>query len=293
MINLTDKEWNQAQIEAEVEDALIAYSTARIADVTTVGTQVTAVAAQNTAIAAQVTVVDGVADLIPASTGTLSWNATALAAIELQCNDALVAEGLDHLTTVADATLATVINDTVIAHILAVDGDVSDFDDNTDSLEAIRDKADLIQPDAADNLSTAMTELEAVLDLARAGDSGDYVMDGSEITLYEELDTTAFMFEGGFIDWTGLQSGAGVDTTIKGYAKIEDGGAWVQNYEETFLNAALPSPLLVPVPRNTTTDCAPAKFANTYGVKITATQAAVGGGWNTLAFEAYDSKAGG
>jgi len=34
-------------------------------------------------------------------------------------------------------------------------------------------------------------------------------------------------------------------------------------------------------------------LANTYGVKITATQGAVGAGWNDIVFEAYDAKAGG
>jgi len=159
--------------------------------------------------------------------------------------------------------------------------------------DAILAKQLLIQPDAADNLSTAMTELEAVLDLARAGDSGDYVMDGNEITLYEESDTTAFEFGGGYIDWTERNAAAGEDTTIQVYLKLASGGSYVQIYTETFLAAALPAPLGVPVPRDATTQCTPGRLYNIYGVKITATQAAVGGGWNTLAFEAYDSKAGG
>jgi len=40
----------------------------------------------------------------------------------------------------ADATLAKMVDDSWLAHILAIDGDVSDFNDNTDSLEAISDK---------------------------------------------------------------------------------------------------------------------------------------------------------
>lgn len=47
----------------------------------------------------------------------------------------------------ADATLAKMVDDSWIAHILAIDGDVSDYDDNTDSLEAIRDHATTIKTD--------------------------------------------------------------------------------------------------------------------------------------------------
>ena len=47
---------------------------------------------------------------------------------------------LQYLLHGADATLAHVTDDSVVAHILAIDGDVSDYNDTTDSLEALSDK---------------------------------------------------------------------------------------------------------------------------------------------------------
>jgi len=44
----------------------------------------------------------------------------------------------------ADASLATVTDDSVIAQMLAKDGDVSDYDDTTDSLEALSDTIALL-----------------------------------------------------------------------------------------------------------------------------------------------------
>ena len=44
---------------------------------------------------------------------------------------------LKYLYQTADATLASAIDDSLIGHILAVDGDVSDYDDNKHSLEAL------------------------------------------------------------------------------------------------------------------------------------------------------------
>jgi len=245
----------------------------------------------------------------------------------------------ENLISSADPALGTVVDASVIGQMMAIDGDVSDYDDNTDSLEAladgvsgattsvtdavpepptanslqdilhkdgnytydnttdsleaIRDKSNLIQPAATDNLNTIAASQATNLDLARAGNSGTTTMDGSELPIYEETDTTAFIFEGGYIDWTGLNFGAAEDTIIKAYAKIVSGGSYVQFYEETFLAAALPAPLLVPVPRDINTQCVPRRLANTYGVKITATQGAVGAGWNDIVFEAYDAKAGG
>ncbi|KKL95657.1 hypothetical protein LCGC14_1852370 [marine sediment metagenome] len=151
----------------------------------------------------------------------------------------------------------------------------------------------LIQPDSSDNLSTAMTELEAILDLAAIGTSGSLIMDGSVQTICNVSDTTAFEFLGGSINWTGLNFGAGEDTTIKGYWKNISGGSLVQFYEETFLAAGLPSPLGVPFPRDTDTQCTPSRLANIHGVKFTAQQAAAGGGYNTLVVEIFDAKAGG
>lgn len=132
--------------------------------------------------------------------------------------------------------------------------------------------------------------LEPILDVARSGDSGTTVMDGNELTLYEESSTTAMEFDGGYIDWTALNAGAGEDTTVKVYIKIKSGGTYREIYNEIFLAAALPSPICTPVPRESTSQPAPSRLYNVYGVKVTATQAALGGGWNTLEHEWFDAK---
>ena len=201
---------------------------------------------------------------------------------------------LDQIVTTPDVTNAVPEPPTTnsLQDILHKDGSYT-YDNTTDALEALRDKMNQIQPNPTDNVSTIAQSLSASLDLARAGDSGDYTMDGSEVTIYEETDSVAFVCSGGYIDWTGLNAAAGEDTTIKGYIKIESGGSYVMFYTETFLAAALPSPLAVPFPRDVNTQCVPGELKNIYGVKFTATQAAVGGGWNTLPVEVFDAKAGG
>ncbi len=145
----------------------------------------------------------------------------------------------------------------------------------------------------AETLESLDDELDAMLDLARRPPSGDTVMDGNELELYEPADIRPFIFGGGYIDWTGLNAGAGEDTTIRAYAIIESGGVYRLFYNEVFLAAAVPVPILTPHPRDINTQCVPRIMHNVYGIKITAQQALVGGGWNTLACEWFDALRGG
>jgi len=138
-----------------------------------------------------------------------------------------------------------------------------------------------------------MESFQAMPDLARSPQSGEILMDGTELTLYEQDDIHPFVFGGGYIDWTGLNAGAGEDTTIKAYAKIESGGVYRLFYSETFLAAAVPDPILTPHPRDINTQCVPRIMHNVYGIKITADQAAEGGGRNTLPHEWFDALRGG
>jgi len=142
----------------------------------------------------------------------------------------------------------------------------------------------------AGTIQSILDEWDNELDLVRSADSGDYVMDGTEITLYEESAATPFQFCGAYIDWTGLNAGGGENTAVKMYVKIESGGTYRKIYEETFLAIAVPDPVCTPVPRDINTQCVPGVLYNVYGVKITATQAAVGGGWNTIPIEIFDAK---
>jgi len=89
------------------------------------------------------TLISEVAD-IPQSDNAVTWNATALQSIEDEVEDELQAQNLDHLmqAAVADTTdpvdmTAEVPDDTVMSNVLTVEGDTSDFDRRTDSLEAI------------------------------------------------------------------------------------------------------------------------------------------------------------
>jgi hypothetical protein len=67
------------------------------------------------------------------------WNSDWDAEVQSECQDAIEANNLDHLLKVADAD--DVVNDTVIAKMVSKDAtaDWSDFDNTTESLEALKD----------------------------------------------------------------------------------------------------------------------------------------------------------
>ena len=140
-----------------------------------------------------------------------------------------------------------------------------------------------------------MEEWLATLDLARSPQSGTYTFVGAGlVTIYEEADVHPFQFHGGYIDWTGCNFGAGENTTVNVDLIILPGGAYRNVSSIVYLAAALPVPILTPVPRDTlgalTT---PLIIPNVYGVRVQVSQAAIGGGWNTIDFEFFDSKRGG
>lgn len=76
---------------------------------------------------------------VPKSDGSASWNSTALAAIQSECNDALVALNLDHVLKVALADDGDIVDDTAFAQLMASDGDFTGYSKATDSQEALRD----------------------------------------------------------------------------------------------------------------------------------------------------------
>ena len=141
-------------------------------------------------------------------------------------------------------------------------------------------------------IQDVMEEHQAGLDLAEYGTSS-IVCDGNEQTLYEVTGSDfTFFFAGGYIDFTGSNAGAGEDTTIKMYHKT-DGTNYREVFAETFLQAAVPAPVSVPFPRSSNTQIVPDTLYSKQDVKITITQAAVGGGWNTLDYRIVDSQRGG
>ncbi|HDZ13378.1 hypothetical protein LCGC14_0643710 [marine sediment metagenome] len=80
--------------------------------------------------------------------------------------NAIVDNNLDHLMKVAtsnSATLPEVVDDTILANIMTkTDGDTSDFDFTTDSLEAIRDHAATIKAETA-TIVTDTNEIQGKL----------------------------------------------------------------------------------------------------------------------------------
>jgi len=106
---------------------------------------------------------------VPKSDSTVSWNATALTAIEGEVQDGLQAEQVDHIagvdtTVAADGDLTTyVVDGSALSHVMTAGADTSDFQASTDSLEAI---------------ANAIISLDAQLNVAEA--TGDADIDISE-----------------------------------------------------------------------------------------------------------------
>ena len=165
---------------------------------------------------------------------------------------------------------------------------------------AVGDQVQIVHPMLYENLTTRggpetleslSDELDAMLDLGD-GDVQTLVMDGTEQTLYETTGSTfIYEFLGLWIDWTGLNAGAGENTEIKFYLKV-DGANYRLISTETFLAAAVPVPAVTMHPRNANTDVVPATQVFKQDYLITAKQLAIGGGWNTLTFNTIDAKRG-
>ena len=141
---------------------------------------------------------------------------------------------------------------------------------------------DILQPNKTKNISTNAAELEAILDLARAGDSGSTTLDGSEQTIYEETDTTAFMLNDFCVD---LSNQAGGDTVIiRIYKKIKSGGGYIQITDDAvYVYAGVQDPeginFIGP-------------WCSIYGIKVTIEHTVVAAAFDVDA-EFNDSKAGG
>ena len=262
MINLTDFENTLADIQLQVTDALTDF---------------------DTAVQAQVDAAFAV--LRGADEDTLEDISDELeAGLVLITNAITASQGV--VTTAITATETAIrgadgddlkdISDEIAASETAIRG--TDGDD----LKTINDKQDLIQPIAADNLSTLTAEAEAVLDLARSPDSGTKTLTGGEDTLYEETDATAFLFNGGSID---LSNQAGGDTVIiRQYKKIKSGGAYVGFTDDAVWTfAGVPDPLLINISGD---------HGNMYGFKVTIEQTVVAAPFD-VDHEWYDSKQGG
>ena len=78
-----------------------------------------------------------------ASLSAVPWNSSWDAEVQSEVDDALVAQGLDHLVN-ASATGTDVTDDSLWAQLVSASAtaDFDDYDNTTDSLKAIRDRGD-------------------------------------------------------------------------------------------------------------------------------------------------------
>lgn len=175
---------------------------------------------------------------------------------------------------------------------------------------AVTDRVRIVPPEiykAMLNAPGAATIESLSIDHAADLDLAEYptislVCSAAEQTVYLSPGATAdgtasgatgvYFFGGGFIDWTAANVGGGEDTVVKVYQKV-NGLDFKVIYEETFLAAALPSPVITPFPRDVNTQCNPSSFYTKQDVKVTIQQAAIGAGWNTIDVRTIDGVRGG
>lgn len=126
---------------------------------------------------------------VPKSDGTVTWNATALASIQTECNDALIANNLDHLLLSAvDTNFATTVHaNSVIGH-LADNG--AGFDRTTDSLEAIRDRGDAAWVTATGFSTHSAADVWAVTTRLLTAGTNIVLAKGSGVTGFTDLNAT-------------------------------------------------------------------------------------------------------
>jgi len=104
---------------------------------------------------------------VPKSDAAVSWNATALAAIQTEANDALVANNLDHLalTATGAADMTTEVADNTILSRVLGNGDTSTFVPSTDGLHAAGVDIDAILADTnelqVDDYPTSIAAVKA------------------------------------------------------------------------------------------------------------------------------------
>ena len=101
----------------------------------------------------KIDVVDGIVDSILVDTAEIGtagagltavpWNSSWDAEVQSECNDALVALGLDHIVS-ASVAGSDITDNSIIAKLVSKEStaDWDDFDNTSDSLQAIRDRGD-------------------------------------------------------------------------------------------------------------------------------------------------------
>lgn len=124
----------------------------------------------------------------------------------------------------------------------------------------------------------------------RSNQSGSLSMTGSEQTLYEKSQETAFRFDGGWLDLSALADTRSV--TIRVYVKVKSGGLYRKASEVVLTGAAAAGAYYLPqqLPIGTSVQKAVLPFVhNTYGIKVTIQQTVQGGGYISVDHEWYES----
>lgn len=168
---------------------------------------------------------------------------------------------------VTDNSAGSVVNDFTIDYALA----------------AARGGAATIQELSTDN--------NDLLDLSEEADS--ITCDGNEQTVWSsEGNDSVLEFRGIYFDFTGCNAGAGENTTLKLYIKVDGTNYREVATEANILNLAVPSPPVIPWPRSSTSQTVPDVHSTKRDIKVTIQQAAIGGGWNTIEYSEVDAKRG-
>lgn len=123
----------------------------------------------------KIDVVDGIVDNILLDTAEIGtagagltavpWNSSWDAEVQSECNDALVAIGLDHLVS-ASVAGSDVVDDSIIAKLVSKEStaDWDDYVNTTDSLQALRDRGDSAWTTGGGGSAPTVAEIRAEID---------------------------------------------------------------------------------------------------------------------------------
>jgi hypothetical protein len=151
---------------------------------------------------------------VPKSDSNVTWNATALASMQTEANDALVANNLDHLalTATAAADMTTEVADNTILSRILGNGDTSTFVPSTDGLHAAGVDLDAILADtgtdgvlvAAGGIASTAFAAGAINAAAIATDAiGPAEVDDTLSVLADvrKINNTTLTGNGGLVPW--------------------------------------------------------------------------------------------
>lgn len=129
---------------------------------------------------------------VPKSDSNVTWNATALASIQTEANDALVANNLDHLclTATGAADMTTEVADNTILSRFLANGDTSAFDPSTMAVSEYATDDEVALALLKYDMSTVADEAARSPVNALRALRNKTVIGSGTITVYKENDST-------------------------------------------------------------------------------------------------------